>query len=126
MRDFQELQVWQLAHELTLDVCGISRTFPTDERFGMTSQIRRASASVAANIAEGCGRNGDAELARFLTIALGSLAETSYFLLLAHDLGYLTSADHEAVGGKVTALRRMLIAFSRRLKPLSPPLNQSP
>jgi four helix bundle protein len=119
MRDFQELHVWRHAHQLTLDVYAATKTFPADERFGVTSQIRRSSASVAANIAEGCGRNGSAELARFLDIALGSLAETIYFLLLARDLGYLEPDNQAELDTQATALRRMLIAFSRRLRPLA-------
>lgn len=117
MRDFQELQVWQRAHGLTLKVYEATRDFPNDEKFGLTSQLRRAAASVAANIAEGCGRNGNAELARFLTIALGSLAETNYFIVLARDLAYLTSAEAEDFLAEITALRKMLITFNRHLKP---------
>lgn len=120
MRDYQELLVWQRAHALTLRVYEVTRTFPAEERFGLTSQLRRACASVAANIAEGCGRNGDAELARFLTIALGSLAETTYFLRLAHDLAYLSGGAHVTLGNEATELRKMLITFHRKLKPLKP------
>ncbi|GAA5513591.1 hypothetical protein Dcar01_02332 [Deinococcus carri] len=118
MRDYQELLVWQRAHALTLRVYEFTRTFPGEEHFGITSQVRRAVSSVAANIAEGCGRSGDTELARFLSIALGSLAETTYFLLLARDLDYLPHDDHDTLNREATEVRRMLIAFHRRLRPL--------
>ncbi|PNY81953.1 four helix bundle protein [Deinococcus koreensis] len=119
MRDFQELHVWQRAHALTLRIYEETRAFPPDERFGVTSQLRRCAASVAANIAEGCGRSSDNELARFLTIALGSLAETSYFLILVRDLEYLLPDTAAHLQNDLTKLRKMLIAFHRRLKPLS-------
>ena len=92
MKDFRELKVWEKAHQLTLSVYQVSHRFPKEELYGLTSQIRRASASIPANIAEGCGKCGDAELARYLQIAMGSSSELEYHLLLARDLGYL-SAD---------------------------------
>lgn len=78
MRDFRELKVWQKSHQLTLAIYKATVKFPKDEMYGLTSQIRRASASIAANIAEGCGRNGEAELGRFLQIAMGSASELEY------------------------------------------------
>lgn len=117
MRDFHELHVWQRAHQLTLEIYQVSRSFPDIERFGITSQIRRSSSSIAANIAEGCGRSSDNELARFLTISIGSLAELSYFILLAHDLGYLSTDQYQDLDTEATTLRKMLITFHRKLKP---------
>ena len=72
MRDFRDLQVWQKAHRLTLDVYRATRSFPTEERYGLTAQLRRSAASIPTNIAEGCGRDGERELARFISIAAGS------------------------------------------------------
>ena len=89
MRNFHELKVWGKAHRLVLSVYQATRHFPAEERFGLTLQLRRAAASAPSNIAEGCGREGERELARFLSIAAGSLSEVEYQLLLAHDLGYL-------------------------------------
>jgi four helix bundle protein len=89
MRDFRELKVWHKSHQLTLDIYTATRGFPREEVYGLTSQFRRSSASIPANIAEGCGRTGDAELARFMLIAMGSASELEYHLLLAHDLGFL-------------------------------------
>ncbi len=95
MKDFKSLKAWGKAHELTLRIYNATKSFPKDELFGLTSQLRRAGASIPANIAEGCGRNGDAELARFLSIAAGSASEVEYHLLLAHDLNYLSHAEYE-------------------------------
>ena len=116
MGDFRNLRVWQRAHNLTLELYGETRTFPKEERYRLTSQLRRAAVSVPANIAEGCGRNGDAELARFLTIAKGSASELDYFLLLAHDLGYLKTSRYEQLAGEVHGISRMLATFVDRLR----------
>ncbi len=86
MKDFKELKVWIKAHEMTMGVYQETRSFPKEELYGLTSQIRRAAASVGANIAEGCGRRSDGELTRFLQIARGSASELEYHLLLARDL----------------------------------------
>ena len=87
MRGFRELKVWEKAHRLSLAIYKASSGFPKDELYGLTSQIRRSSVSIPTNIVEGCGRNGNAELARFLHIASGSASELEYHLLLARDLG---------------------------------------
>lgn len=81
MRDFRNLKVWEKAYQLTLDVYKTTKGFPKDEMYGLTSQTRRAAASVAANIAEGCGRTGGAELGRFVQIAMGSASELEFHLL---------------------------------------------
>jgi four helix bundle protein len=86
VKDFHDLKVWQKAHELTLAVYRTTAGFPRQELYGLTSQLRRSCASIPANLAEGCGRNGDAELARFRSIAMGSASELEYHLLLARDL----------------------------------------
>jgi four helix bundle protein len=86
MQNFRNLKVWEKAHTLPLDVYQSSRSFPRDEIYSLTSQIRRASVSIGANIAEGSCRSGDADFARFLQMAAGSASEVEYHLLLAHDL----------------------------------------
>ena len=116
MKDFRKLMVWQKAHELTLSVYQDTTSFPVDERFGLTSQLRRASASIAANIAEGCGRDGDAELERFLTIATGSASEVEYHLLLARDLELLAEADDRRNNEQICELKRMLASLIQKLK----------
>jgi four helix bundle protein len=109
--DYRKVAVWARAHQLTLDVYRATRQFPREELYGLTSQIRRAAASVPANIAEGCGRNSDAELARFLVIALGSITELDYHLLLSRDLGLLPTTDYGPIAAETEEVRRMLAAF---------------
>jgi four helix bundle protein len=93
VKDFRELKVWQKAHQLTLAIYKVSAPFPHEELFGLSSQLRRSCASIAANLAEGCGRKGDAELARFCSIAMGSASELQYHLLLGKDLGLIKPKD---------------------------------
>lgn len=88
MQRFTELEVWQLGHSLTQDVYKLTKAFPREELYGLTSQLRRASSSVPINIAEGSKRTSNRDYARFLNISEGSLAETEYELMLARDLGY--------------------------------------
>jgi four helix bundle protein len=95
MKDFKELKVWVKAHQLTLAVYQATTTFPKEELYGLTSQMRRSAASIPTNIAEGCGRGSDDDFRRFLQIAMGSASELEYQLLLAHDLGYFSTADSE-------------------------------
>lgn len=116
MKDFRELKIWQRSHALTLEIYRATKEFPKEELFGMTSQMRRASVSIPANIAEGCGRDGDAELKRFLNIALGSACELHYHVLLASDLGYISGTDANALVTEVLSLRRMLGGFVQKLK----------
>jgi len=108
MGDFHQLVVWQKAHRLTLDVYTVTSRFPQHEIFSLTSQTRRASLSIPANIAEGTGRGGDREFLRFLRIALGSAAELEYHLLLAHELSYLSDCDYAAIADSTTEVKRML------------------
>jgi four helix bundle protein len=115
MQDFRDLQVWQRTHELTLACYRSTRQFPREEINGLTRQMRRCSASIAANIAEGCGRYGNAELHRFLQIAMGSTSELLLSLLLSRDLGYLSATDYEEFNSQVTALKRMLVALAKRV-----------
>jgi four helix bundle protein len=93
VEDFHQLVFWQKAHRLTPDVYRATNSFPTYEMFGLSSQTRRACASIPANIAEGTGRGGDREFAPFLRVAFGSAAELEYDLLLAHDLSYFGDCD---------------------------------
>jgi four helix bundle protein len=115
VKDFRDLQVWQKAHQLTLTVYRLTASFPRDERYGLTSQLRRSSSSIAANLAEGCGRNGDAELARFCSIAMGSASELEYHLLLASDLNLLNAADYAGLANQTSEVKRMLTGFHQKL-----------
>jgi four helix bundle protein len=93
MRDFRQLKVWERGHRLVLDIYEATGKFPRQETYGLAAQLRRSSASIPANIAEGCGRSGDAELARFMLVSMGSASELEYHLLLAHDLNFLDDRD---------------------------------
>jgi four helix bundle protein len=115
MKDFRELQVWRKAHELTLAVYQITASFPREELYGLTAQLRRAGSSIAANLAEGCGRNGDAELARFCSMAMGSASELEYHLLLARDLKLIQPKDYDALNQRAIELKRMLTALFQKL-----------
>ena len=116
VQDFCGLKVWHKAHELTLAIYRATAGFPREEQYGLTSQLRRSCASIPANLAEGCGRNGKAELARFSAIAAGSASELEYHLLLARDLNLITPALHEELASHTTELKRMLTALIRKLK----------
>jgi len=115
MKDFRSLKVWEKAHVLALQVYKASGTFPRREMFGLTAQIRRASASIPSNLAEGCGRRTDNEFGRFAVIAMGSASELEYQLLLSRDLGYMNTNCYEELAGRVVEVKRMLAAFVRRI-----------
>lgn len=108
MGDYRSLDVWKAAHQFTLEVYQVTRHFPVDERFGITSQLRRSAASVPANLAEGCGRDSDAEIARFARVALGSASELEYHLLLARDLELIGSADYARMSREIDRIKKML------------------
>ncbi|MCC7154522.1 MAG: four helix bundle protein [Bryobacterales bacterium] len=115
MKDFRELQVWQKAHQLTLAVYQVTAGFPREERYGLTSQIRRSCSSIPANVAEGCGRRGDAEFARFCSIAMGSASELEYHLLLSRDLKLIKPADHVELAQRTIEVKRMLSVLMQKL-----------
>jgi len=117
VKDFKELRVWSKAHELTVLVYKLTRAFPRDEVYGLTSQVRRSAASVGANIAEGCGRHSDGEMTLFLQIARGSASETEYHLLLAKDLGFLQETDFQVAEQAVVVVQRMLTALVQKVQP---------
>jgi len=116
MQNFRDLKVWEKAHAMTLQVYAVTRGFPAEERYGLTSQMRRAAASVPANIAEGCVRSSDRDFARFLHTALGSASELEYFALLARDLELIDDAAREALTTALQEVKRMLTALIGRVK----------
>jgi four helix bundle protein len=115
MQDFHALEVWQVGHQIVLDIYKVTQGFPKAELFGLTSQIRRAAASVPTNIAEGVGRRSDGSTRAFLEIALGSANEVLYLLELTSDLGYLRHETRTTLEGRVNSVRRMLNSFISRL-----------
>jgi len=116
MKNFRDLHVWRKAHELTIESYKATGAFPKQEMYGMTSQIRRCAASVAANIAEGCGRHGNGEFQRFLGIAAGSASELEYHFLLAHDLGFLDKTLHRTLDHRIVEIKRMLASLIQKVQ----------
>lgn len=116
MKDFRSLKVWEKAHALTLMIYKATEQFPKQELYSLTNQIQRASVSIPANIAEGCGKDSDAEFKRYLLIAMGSSSELEYLLMLANDLGYLPADNYQSIQTELVETRKMLNAFIQRLK----------
>lgn len=115
MQDFTQLKVWQKAHNFTVNLYKMTASFPSEERFGLTNQIRRASVSIESNIAEGCGRNGDKEFSRFIDLAQGSAYEVRCQLFIARDLGFLSVDNFNLLLDKINEISRMMIAFQKKL-----------
>ena len=119
MKDYKNLIVWQKAHMLTLAVYKISMLFPTEEKFGLASQIRRASSSITINISEGCGYDSIKEFVRFLQIASGSANETEYLLQLSKDLGYINDIDYGNLFDLITEIKKMLYSLKQKSTQIS-------
>lgn len=115
MQNFKDLKVWEKAHQLVLDVYRVTGDFPKAEVYALVSQMRRSSASIPTNIAEGCGRGGRAEMARYLQFSLGSAAELEYQLLLARDLSFLDFETHEELHAAVVEVKRMMTSLRQRV-----------
>ena len=116
MRDFRQIKVWAKAHDLTLNIYRATAHFPKEERYGLTSQIRRSCSSIPANIAEGFGRTGDPELARFLQIGMGSACELEYHILLAKELQLLSDPKYDELAAKVIEIKKMLATLLSRVR----------
>jgi four helix bundle protein len=116
MKSFRDLMVWEKAHALALASYRGTAEFPKQEIYGLTSQIRRCSASIAANIAEGCGKRSNAEFQRFLHIAAGSASELEYHFLLAKDLGFLSLEEHKTLDDSTVEVKRMLAGLIRKVE----------
>ena len=108
MGDFKRLDAWRRSQKLAGTIYRLTSGFPGVERYGLSSQMRRAAVSISANIAEGCGRQGDMELRRFVRISLGSLSELECELLLAADLRYIETHVCQGIGTEIRLIRRML------------------
>lgn len=116
MRKFQDLLVWEKAHEVALTCFELSKSLPSEEKFGLISQLRRAAFSIPTNIAEGCGRHTDSDFARYLSIAAGSTSEVGYLLILIKDINYLSAEAIDTNLEKVNEVKKMLNAFIIKLK----------
>lgn len=116
MRDFRQIRVWEKAHRLTLKIYKTTAQFPREELYGLTSQLRRSAASIPANIAEGFGRGGNVELARFLQIGMGSAYEVEYHILLAKDLCLVNANVYDKLQQEIVEVKRMLAALLTKVR----------
>jgi len=116
MQNYKDLKVWEKAHLFTLSVYEVSIAFPKDEIYSLTNQLRRAASSIPANIAEGCGKNSQAEFAHYLNIALGSTNESEYFLILSKDLKYLKQTDFDNLSIIINEIKAMLISLVNKVR----------
>ena len=116
MQDFRKLKVWAKSHDLTLRVYELTSQFPREEIYGLTSQIRRACASIPTNIAEGCGRGTPADFARFLQIAMGSASETEYLILLAHNLKHFNTKQYVELTEATVSVKKMLTSLLKNIR----------
>lgn len=116
MRDFRKLKVWEKSHLLTLKVYTVTETYPKREDFRLVSQMQRSSSSIPTNIAEGCGRDSEAELARFMQISMGSASELEYQFILSRDLDYIDSIKYLELNNAVVEVKKMLARFIKTLR----------
>lgn len=115
MRNFRNLSVWEKSHNLTLAIYKTTATFPKEELYGLTSQMRRSASSVPSNIAEGCGRSTQLQLAHFLNIASGSSSELEYQILLAKDLRFISEQIFKEQTSQVIEIKRMLTSLHQKV-----------
>jgi four helix bundle protein len=116
MHKYKELEFWKMSREFNKEIYLISNSFPDEEKFGLISQIRRASVSISANIAEGCSRKSNKDFYRFLEIALGSAYEIDSHLMLAQDLNFITEKDQNELANKLDSIIKMMSKFMSTLK----------
>ena len=116
MQDFTKLKVWQKSHTFTVNLYKITNSFPVEERYGLTNQLRRAAISIESNLAEGCGRNGDKEFSRFVDIAQGSAYEVRCQIFVARDLKYISTEKFNMLDEKITEISRMLNSLNQNLR----------
>lgn len=116
MQNYKDLNVWVWAHEFVLEVYAVSKKFPKEELFALTNQLKRSAISIPANIAEGCGKKSNNELAHFLNISLGSANETEYLLILAKDLSFINDQEASRLLTKVNKIKGMLITFITKVR----------
>ncbi len=116
MQNYKDLKVWEKAHEFTVKVYEITKLFPKEELYSLTNQLRRAAASIPANIAEGCGKNSQLDFANFLNIASGSANEAEYYLILSKDLIYLNTESFEFLFKMINEIKAMLISLISKVR----------
>lgn len=116
MRPHEKLEVWKKSIDFVVSLYKATDTFPKDEKFGLTSQLRRAAVSIATNIAEGAGRKSDKEFTYFLSNSQGSASEVETELLISHRLRYLTDETYQALSARVDEIGRMITGLSQHIQ----------
>jgi four helix bundle protein len=116
MQNYKDLKVWEKAHLFTLKVYEQTKSFPKEEIYSLTNQLRRSASSIPANIAEGCGKNSQLEFAHFLNIALGSANESEYFLILSKDLKYLVQETFDVLFNLINEVKGMLFGLISKVR----------
>jgi len=116
MRDFRKYEVWELSHQIVLNIYNITKTYPDDERYHLVSQMRRAAYSIPSNFSEGCGRDSDKDFNRYVNICLGSAHELEYFMILSKDLNYIEESDFRTLNTEINKIKRKLFSLSKKLK----------
>ena len=115
MRNFLNLEIWKRSHQFVLKIYNITKSFPREEVFGLSSQMRRSSSSIPTNIAEGCGRNTNPQFVHFLNISSGSCSEIQYQLILSRDLTYISEKAFEELHSEIIEIRKMIYHYSSKL-----------
>lgn len=115
MRDFRNYEAWQLSHKLVLEIYLLTKDFPSEEKFGLTSQIRRSSASIPTNFAEGSSKASEKDFTRFIDIALGSATEVDYQLELSKDLKYISEEKFLTLNNKIISIKKLLFALRQKI-----------
>ena len=116
MKDFRKLDVWHKAHQLAVQIYKVTESFPASEVYGLTSQLRRAGVSIPTNLAEGCGRSSDADLARFVVMAMGSASEVEYLFLLSHELQLIGEETNNDLESKIVEIKKMLASLIKTIR----------
>ncbi len=116
MQNYKDLKVWEKSHQFTLKIYEVTKFFPKDETYALTSQLRRSASSIPANIAEGCGKNTNQDFAKYLNISLGSSNESEYFIILSKDLNYLSQQDFDMLFVLINEIKAMLIALISKVR----------
>ena len=116
MQNYKDLKVWERSHQFTLKIYEVTKSFPKDETYALTSQLRRSASSIPANIAEGCGKNTNQDFAKYLNISLGSSNESEYFIILSKDLNYLSQQDFDMLFVLINEIKAMLMALISKVR----------
>lgn len=116
MRDYKKLMIWERSHALTLDIYKITKSFPKDELYGLTSQIRRAAVSIPTNMAEGSGRDSEVDFKRYLQISMGSACELEYLIFLSNCLEYISEETYEKISTEIESIKKMISSFITKIR----------